>query len=126
MAEYTQTPQPPQDMFLPPEIIKLQKIGTFAGEGTPYEPLAHLTQDQIKTIALYKQLHNHLVAGGVEDGIDIIIDYLEEFKHLSPSIDRLGRQEIAGTLKSNPIYSLPQPIEEDETKKPWYQRIIGK
>lgn len=111
--------------FLPPEILRFQKMDLMLGEGSNYEPLAHLTQDQIKTIALYKAFHEHLIAGGVEGGIGTIIEFLYTYKYLSPSIDRLGRQEIVTMLKSSPSYQMFAEKEEDENKKSIWDIILG-
>ncbi|WOF16824.1 hypothetical protein F1737_09040 [Methanoplanus sp. FWC-SCC4] len=124
---YPNTPNQPTQPLLPPEILRFQKMDLMLGEGTDYEPLAHLSQEQIKTIELYKAFHQHLIQGGVEDGIDIIITFLEGYKHLSPSVDRLGRMEIAGMLKSAPSYQLfPEKEKEDDiTKKSLLDRLFG-
>ncbi len=110
--------------FLPPEILRFQKMDPMLGEGSNYEPLAHLTQDQVKTIALYKAFDKHLRAGGVEGGIGAVIEFLDTYKYLSPSIDRLGRQEIVTMLKSSPSYQMIADREEDEKISIW-DRILG-
>jgi hypothetical protein len=120
----TPNPTPPKRL-LPPELERLQKIDLLLGVGTDYEPLAHLTEGQIKAIALYSSLNDHLKAGGVTEGIDPVISFLVNYKHLSPSIDRLGRQEAAGILKAAPVYHLPQVMEEEEAKKSFWEKLFG-
>jgi hypothetical protein len=52
------------------------------------------------------------------------MEFLNTYKYLSPSIDRLGRQEIVTMLKSAPSYQMLAE-KEDEVKTSIWDRILG-
>lgn len=106
--------------LLPPEVEKFRKIDTMMGTGTDYRPLAHLTQGQIQAVSLFKALDQYFKDSGIDDGLKHVMIYLEDFEHLSPSMDRMGRQEIVTMLKSVPAYA-PSPLVEAEEKTPWWK-----
>ncbi len=109
------------DRILPPEHERLQKIDALMGVGTKYEAMAHMTREQIWTLSVYRAWHADLLAGGVEGGIQPAIDLMENYMHLSPSIDRMGRQEVVSAMKSSPRYMQPWPEQEtEEEKKPGF------
>lgn len=112
---------PPSPPLLPPELERYRKIDVMLGVGTEYRPLAHLTQGQIRAIALYEAYDQLLKSMGVTNGIENVLVYLHTYEYLSPSIDRMGRQEATGMLKSAPIYS-PSPVEPEGPEEPkWYE-----
>ena len=96
-----------RDRILPAEHERLQKIDALMGVGTEYEAMAHMTIDQNWALSVYKAFNSHLKAGGVEGGIDPVIELMENYKHLSPSIDRMGRMEVVAALKGSPHYTQP-------------------
>ena len=110
-----------RERILPAEHEKLQKIDALMGVGNEYDALGHMTQEQIWTLSVYRAFHSHLVSGGVEGGIQPVIDLMENYMHLTPSIDRMGRQEVVAALKGSPRYTQPWPGEETaEEKRPGF------
>lgn len=116
-----------RERILPAEHEKLQKIDALMGIGTKYDAMGHMSQEQIWTLSVYKAFHSHLVAGGVEGGIQPVLDLMEGYMNLSPSIDRMGRQEVVAALKGAPRYTQPWPeFDEPQDKGPgFWGRLFG-
>lgn len=116
-----------RERILPAEHERLQKIDSLMGVGTEYEAMGHMGQEQIWALSVYRAWHSDLVAGGVEGGIQPVIDLMENYMHLSPSIDRMGRQEVVAALKGAPRYTQPWPdIDEPQDKGPgFWSRLFG-
>jgi len=80
-----------------PELQRLNKVDWLA----QHEPFYHLNRDQVLAFALYRAFHEF---SGIK--IDGTIKFLENYCNLSPSIDRLGRQEIVVILAKPPRYQV--------------------
>jgi hypothetical protein len=111
--------------FYPAEIEQLKRVDIMLGEGSDYEPLADLTDEQIYVIAQYEAFNDFLKDLGIDKGIDPVINFLYKYKHLSPSKNRMGRQEAVTVLKSSPIYSPNIQAEEEIKKAGIIEKIFG-
>lgn len=112
------------ERILPAEHERLQKIDALMGVGNDYEALGHLSEEQIWALSVYRAFDKHLKAGGVTDGIEPVLDLMENYLHLSPSIDRMGRQEVVAALKGSPRYTEPWP--EPEEKPGFWERFFSR
>ncbi len=124
LQRHQQTRQ--SDRILPADHVKLQKIDALMGVGNKYEALGHLSKDQIWCLSVYRAFNEHLIAGGVEGGIEPVIHLMENYLHLSPSIDRMGRQEAVTVLKISPRYSEPWGLQAELQPKPsFWEKLLN-